>query len=59
PTPIKKRTHTKDPVPFAMAGKGINPDDVVVFTERSAKAGSVKLECGSELMKMLLAEKLS
>ncbi|MGB3241516.1 MAG: cofactor-independent phosphoglycerate mutase [Candidatus Omnitrophota bacterium] len=59
PTPIKKRTHTKDPVPFAMAGKGINPDDVVVFTERSAKAGSINLEKGSELMKMMLAEKLS
>jgi 2,3-bisphosphoglycerate-independent phosphoglycerate mutase len=59
PTPIKKRTHTKDPVPFAMAGKGISPDDVVVFTERSAKAGSVNLEKGSELMKMMLAEKLS
>jgi 2,3-bisphosphoglycerate-independent phosphoglycerate mutase len=58
PTPIRKRTHTKDPVPFAMAGEGIEPDDVVVFTERSAKAGSVKLEKGFELMRMLLAEKI-
>ena len=56
PTPVKKRTHTGDPVPFAMAGKGIEPDDVVVFTERSAKAGSVKIEKGSDLMKMLLKE---
>ncbi|MFQ5952513.1 MAG: cofactor-independent phosphoglycerate mutase [Candidatus Omnitrophota bacterium] len=55
PTPIKKRTHTSDPVPFAMAGPGITPDDVTVFTERSAKAGSVKLEKGSELMRMLLS----
>jgi 2,3-bisphosphoglycerate-independent phosphoglycerate mutase len=54
PTPIKKRTHTGDPVPFAMAGKGIEPDDVVVFTERSARAGSVKMEKGSDLMNRLL-----
>ncbi|MGB2631218.1 MAG: cofactor-independent phosphoglycerate mutase [Candidatus Omnitrophota bacterium] len=58
PTPIKKRTHTADPVPFAMAGKGIKPDDVTVFTERSARAGSYTLEQGSELMKMLLSENL-
>ncbi|MGD2279380.1 MAG: cofactor-independent phosphoglycerate mutase [Candidatus Omnitrophota bacterium] len=58
PTPIKKRTHTGDPVPFAMAGTGITPDDVTVFTENSAKAGSYKLDKGSELMKMMLREKL-
>ena len=54
PTPVKKRTHTADPVPFAMSGEGITPDDVTVFTERSAKAGSVSLKQGAELMKMLL-----
>ncbi|MFH1552579.1 MAG: cofactor-independent phosphoglycerate mutase [Candidatus Omnitrophota bacterium] len=54
PTPIKKRTHTADPVPFAMAGKGITPDDVAVFTEKAAKAGSMCVKQGSELMKLLL-----
>ena len=54
PTPIKKRTHTADPVPFAMAGKRITPDNVTVFTEKSAKAGSVSMNSGSDLMKMLL-----
>ncbi len=54
PTPIKKRTHTADPVPFAIAGKGISPDDVAVFTEKSAKAGSMGLVQGSELMRILL-----
>ena len=54
PTPITKRTHTADPVPFAIAGKGIDPDDVAVFTEKSAKAGSMGLVQGSELMKILL-----
>ncbi|MFC1548688.1 cofactor-independent phosphoglycerate mutase [Candidatus Omnitrophota bacterium] len=53
PTPVKKRTHTADPVPFAMAGKGVAPDDVAVFSERSAKAGSIHLDEGCKLMRML------
>ncbi len=56
PTPVKKRTHTSDPVPFAMAGKGILPDDVAVFSEKSARAGSLKLEKGSDLMSIFLKE---
>ncbi|MFH1665432.1 MAG: cofactor-independent phosphoglycerate mutase [Candidatus Omnitrophota bacterium] len=59
PTPICKRTHTADPVPFAIAGEGIMPDDVTVFTEKSARAGSVSLDKGSDLMKMLLKGKKS
>ncbi len=55
PTPIKKRTHTADPVPFAMCGRGISPDDVTVFTERSAKAGSLGLIKGAELMGLMLS----
>jgi len=58
PTPISKRTHTTDPVPFAMCGKGIKPDEVTLFTEASAKAGSRHLKCGSELMKLLLTPEL-
>jgi len=54
PTPITKRTHTSDPVPFAMAGTGIKPDEVTVFSERSARAGSLRLDKGSMLMKMLI-----
>ncbi|MFH1837736.1 MAG: cofactor-independent phosphoglycerate mutase [Candidatus Omnitrophota bacterium] len=54
PTPVKKRTHTAEAVPFAMAGSGIEPDDVTVFNERSAKAGSMKIDNGWELMGRLL-----
>ncbi len=54
PTPVKLKTHTADPVPFAMAGTGIDPDDVTVFTERSAKSGSMGLKKGSDLLRMLL-----
>ena len=56
PTPIAKRTHTADPVPFAVAGTGIEPDNVTVFSETSAKAGSVMLKEGPELMKLLTRE---
>ena len=56
PTPVKRRTHTGDPVPFAMAGKGIAPDEVTVFTERSAKAGSMRVGKGSDLMGILLGK---
>ncbi|MFC1570335.1 cofactor-independent phosphoglycerate mutase [Candidatus Omnitrophota bacterium] len=50
PTPVAKRTHTSEPVPFAMAGKGISPDDVTVFSEKSSKAGSMGQRVGSDLM---------
>ncbi|MBF0253350.1 MAG: cofactor-independent phosphoglycerate mutase [Candidatus Omnitrophica bacterium] len=54
PTPVKKRTHTRDAVPFAMAGNGIVPDDVTVFSEAAAAAGSIKLKKGHELMKKFI-----
>ena len=54
PTPIIKRTHTSDPVPFAMAGKGIVPDEVSIFTEKSAKAGSMGTKNGFELMRLMM-----
>lgn len=57
PTPVAKRTHTSDPVPFAMAGKGIIADDVTIFSEKSSKAGSMGLRIGSELMKELITGK--
>ncbi|MDD4956154.1 MAG: cofactor-independent phosphoglycerate mutase [Candidatus Omnitrophica bacterium] len=56
PTPVKKRTHTSDPVPFAIAGKGVEPDGVTVFSEKAAKAGSMELKHGHELMKLLISK---
>ena len=54
PTPIVKRTHTNDPVPVAIAGEGIDPDEVTVFSEKSCKAGSLNVKQGSDLMKYLI-----
>ncbi|MBD3378881.1 MAG: cofactor-independent phosphoglycerate mutase [Candidatus Omnitrophica bacterium] len=58
PTPIKMRTHTADPVPFAMMGAGVTADTVTVFTERSARAGSRFLSKGHELMKLLMSDSI-
>jgi 2,3-bisphosphoglycerate-independent phosphoglycerate mutase len=54
PTPITRRTHTHEAVPVAISGNGIEPDDVTVFSERSASAGSLKVKKGSDLMKYML-----
>ncbi len=55
PTPIDKRTHTSDPVPFAIAGTGIDADEVTVFTENAAESSGLKIEHGHELMKKFLS----
>ena len=41
PTPIRCKTHTADPIPFAVLGKG--RDDVQAFSEREAVRGSFGL----------------
>ncbi len=41
PTPIRYKTHTREPVPFAILGKG--RDDVAAFSERDAAGGSFGL----------------
>ena len=33
PTPIKTRTHSRDPVPFVIASPNTKPDGVKVFDE--------------------------
>lgn len=38
-TPISIKTHSSDPVPFAIMGDGIEPDNVQTFDEQSAKRG--------------------
>ncbi|MSR77793.1 MAG: 2,3-bisphosphoglycerate-independent phosphoglycerate mutase [Candidatus Omnitrophica bacterium] len=54
--PWKLGKHTKDPVPFVIAGKNVMPDDVEKFSEVTAKASGWKLPNGRELMKSFLAK---
>ena len=40
PTPVEIRTHVKEPVPFIIWYKGIEPDDVSTYDEVSCVSGS-------------------
>ena len=55
-TPVEKRTHVADPVPFAICGKGISPDSVDHFGESQAKAGGWMVEAAYEILPRLLTE---
>jgi 2,3-bisphosphoglycerate-independent phosphoglycerate mutase len=53
-TPIAKRTHTADPIPFVICGRGIKPDGACVFTEPAARATRFNIGHGHLLMKYLI-----
>ena len=54
PTPLVLKTHTADPVPFAIAGLGISPDGVIAFDEEAASRGGYGLVEGYRLMDLLV-----
>ncbi|MFC1668405.1 cofactor-independent phosphoglycerate mutase [Chlamydiota bacterium] len=56
-TPIQERTHTKDPVPFALWGSGIEADEVDTFSEIAVKNGAYKNIQGHKLMNLLIGKK--
>ncbi|UEC43494.1 MAG: 2,3-bisphosphoglycerate-independent phosphoglycerate mutase [Methanothrix sp.] len=53
PTPLSIRTHTDEPVPFAMIGSGIEPDGMKAFSEREGVRGGCGTVDGWRLMGML------
>ena len=53
-TPISLRTHSRDPVPFAIAGTGIPADSVERFDEDAAKQGGYGLVEATELVGMMV-----
>ncbi len=54
PTPIKKRTHTSDAVPFAMFGKGLEPNGGDQYSEKSAQKRGYVMKNGEELMQIFI-----
>ena len=52
-TPISIKTHSCDPVPFTIAGKGIEPDGVERFDEHAAKRGGYGLVEATKLVGMM------
>ena len=57
PTPVARRTHTADPVPFLIWGKGIAPDAVNSFGETQARESGLLVEDAHEILPRLLTEK--
>ncbi|MBF0308924.1 MAG: cofactor-independent phosphoglycerate mutase [Magnetococcales bacterium] len=57
PTPVALRTHNRDPVPFAMVGTGIEPDDNHRYDEELLRRGSRSFDPGFHMMSAFLAEK--
>jgi 2,3-bisphosphoglycerate-independent phosphoglycerate mutase len=54
PTPITVRTHTPDPVPFLIWGKGVKANGAKRFTETEAKSTGVFIEEGYKIMGRLI-----
>ena len=54
PTPCALRTHTGDPVPFAIAGKGVESVVSAKFSEQTGAASDLHIPRGCELMEYFL-----
>ena len=54
PTPVEIRTHVKEPVPFIIWYKGIEPDDVSTYDEVSCVSGSYGLLRLNEFMETFM-----
>jgi len=49
-TPISVGTHTSDPIPFVIYGSGVEPDSIMVYSEKSGKASRLSFPNGWHLM---------
>ncbi len=54
PTPCALRTHTADPVPFAMAGKDVVKVVSDAFTEQAASDSDLHVQFGHEMMEFFV-----
>jgi 2,3-bisphosphoglycerate-independent phosphoglycerate mutase len=55
PTPIVLKTHVREPVPIALYGSGVEPDAGETFDESVREKGSLDIQQGTELMRLLLS----
>jgi len=53
PTPIRVKTHTRDPVPFAVVGKG--KDGTSEFSEKSARSGGLGTKKATGFLEFLFS----
>jgi 2,3-bisphosphoglycerate-independent phosphoglycerate mutase len=55
-TPIARRTHTSEPVPFAYYGPGVCRDDMESYSERAAESGAAGTVLGHDMLPLFLGE---
>jgi len=53
-TPITVRTHTRDPIPFAMYGEGIAKDNIGIYSESEARKSSLFIDEGYKILDMFM-----
>jgi 2,3-bisphosphoglycerate-independent phosphoglycerate mutase len=56
PTPIALKTHVREPVPIALYGTGVEPDAGQTYDESVREQGSLNIQQGTELMRLLLSD---
>ena len=56
PTPISKRTHTDEPVPFLIAGSGIEKGNFSSYSELEAQNSSLYFDKGVDLLNFLFSK---
>jgi len=54
PTPVEKRTHVPDPVPFALCGSGIEHTDALPYAEHSVEKATLRFEEGHKLIEYMM-----
>ena len=54
PVPLHQRKHTRTPVPVAICGEHITPDDVQVYSETAAPKGSLGYLTGEQFMRKVM-----
>jgi 2,3-bisphosphoglycerate-independent phosphoglycerate mutase len=54
PTPVSKRTHTRTPVCFLMYGKGVTPNNLSDYSEKTAAGVGLKFQSGAAMVAELL-----
>ena len=55
-TPVAKRTHVDDPVPFLLFGRGVAPNGAKAFSEAESKASGLTIEQGHTLLAWALKQ---
>jgi 2,3-bisphosphoglycerate-independent phosphoglycerate mutase len=55
PTPLRTKTHSHGPVPFAFCGTGISPDALHAYHEPAAAASGLRFDQGWKLMEYFLS----